>query len=129
MHVDEVRAGTLRSCASMRTPTHEQPLADLSAESDGRLGELALGGARAAWAGLSRRHHRRVLVALLARGIPADRARDITQETWARLVEHQGAGRLDRLELPGLAIRQATFLALDEARRTAKLRSASASSD
>lgn len=77
----------------------------------------ALEGDRDAWSALIARHQRRVLLMLLARGVRVDRARDIAQETWARLVAHQRAGRLDRLELPGLALKQAEFLALDEARR------------
>jgi RNA polymerase sigma-70 factor (ECF subfamily) len=84
---------------------------------DSRLASRALGGDRAAWDALIGRHDRRVLLTLLSRGVRADRARDLTQETWARLVAHQQAGRLPRLDLPGLAIRQALFLAADDARR------------
>ena len=81
------------------------------------LEELALEGRRDAWDALVARHEQHVLLALLARGVRVDRAKDIVQETWTRLLAHQQAGRLERLELPGLAIRQATYLALDEARR------------
>lgn len=70
------------------------------------------------WDALIARHDRRVLLMLLARGIRIDKARDITQETWARLIAHQRAGRILRIELPGLALKQALFLALDDARRT-----------
>jgi len=69
------------------------------------------------WDALIARHDRRVLLTLLARGVRLDRARDLTQETWTRLIAHQRAGRLPRLELPGLAIKQALFLAIDDARR------------
>jgi len=49
--------------------------------------------------------------------LPLDRARDIAQETWAKLLERQQRGALERLELPGLAIAQAAFLAIDAGRR------------
>ena len=87
-------------------------------EPDEKLIPRALAGNREAWELLIRRHERRVLLMLLAQGVRVDRARDITQETWARLIAHQRAGALERLELPGLAMRQATFLAMDDARRT-----------
>lgn len=89
---------------------------------DEQLIPLALAGDRAAWNGLIARHDRRVLVTLLARGVRVDRARELTQETWARLIAHQQAGRLARLELPGLAIKQAMFLSADDARRTKRER-------
>jgi RNA polymerase sigma-70 factor (ECF subfamily) len=76
-----------------------------------------MGGDRDAWNALVQRHNHRVVVALLARGVRIDRAKDIAQEAWIRLVEQQRLGRLDRLQLPGLAITQATFLALEAARR------------
>src|SRR5580692_7937014 len=71
---------------------------------------------RAHWNGLVERHDRAVLRVLLARGIRVDRARDLAQSAWAKLWEKQIAGLLPRLELPGLAIRQALFLAADERR-------------
>lgn len=37
--------------------------------------------------------------------------------TWTRLIEQHAKGKLDELELPGLAIRQARFLALNEHQR------------
>jgi RNA polymerase sigma-70 factor (ECF subfamily) len=82
----------------------------------------AQAGDRDAWEALVALHDRRVVVSLLARGIPLDRARDLSQETWARLWEQQRAGKLGRLELPGLAVRQASFLAIDESRRRARSR-------
>lgn len=77
----------------------------------------ALRGEREAWSTLVQRHNQRVVVALLARGVRIDRAKDIAQEAWMRLVEQQRQGRLERLQLPGLAIAQATFLSLEAARR------------
>jgi RNA polymerase sigma factor (sigma-70 family) len=77
----------------------------------------ALAGDAAAWATLIERHGHRVLVALLARGVPIERAKEIVQETWLRLMERQRDGRLSELTLPGLAIVQAGFLAANERRR------------
>ena len=82
----------------------------------------ALGGSADAWNALVQKHNHRVVLALLARGVRVDRAKDIAQEAWLRLVEQQRLGRLERLQLPGLAIAQAAFLALEWARREASLR-------
>ena len=65
-------------------------------------------------------HDRRVLLLLLAMGLRLDQAKDIAQRTWLRLIEQYEAGELPRIELPGLALRQARFLALDELRRLGK---------
>jgi RNA polymerase sigma-70 factor (ECF subfamily) len=70
-----------------------------------------------AWNALVARHDHRVVVSLLARGVRIDRAKDIAQEAWMRLLEQQRAGRLTHLSLPGLAIAQAAFLSLEAARR------------
>ncbi len=81
------------------------------------LEQRALAGDRAAWEQLVAQHSHRVVVALLARGLRIDRAREFAQAAWARLFERQQAGELSRLELPGLAITTAHRLALDDARR------------
>jgi RNA polymerase sigma-70 factor (ECF subfamily) len=103
------------------------------APDDRTLGQRALDGQREAWDALIQRHHPRVMVTLLARGVVIERARELAQETWIRLIEQQRLGRLDRLELPGLAVRQAAFLALEDARRrrapTATLEAAGDPSD
>jgi RNA polymerase sigma-70 factor (ECF subfamily) len=70
-----------------------------------------------------RRYSHQVRLALLARGVALDAADDLVQESWMRLIQQQRAGRLRTLELPGLAIAQAGWLAL-EARRTAARRAA-----
>jgi RNA polymerase sigma-70 factor (ECF subfamily) len=93
------------------------PMDELDHLPDERIAPLALEGRRDAWNILIARHERRVLLTLLARGVRVDRARDLVQETWARLIAQQREGRLTQLELPGLAITQATYLALDDARR------------
>lgn len=81
------------------------------------LADRALRGDEAAWNALVARHNQRVVVALLGRGLSLERAKDIAQEAWLRLIEQQRAGKLRELKLPQLAITQATFLALDAARR------------
>jgi RNA polymerase sigma factor (sigma-70 family) len=86
------------------------------------LCQAALAGSAEAWSALVQRHNHRVVVSLLARGVRVDRAKDIAQEAWMRLVEQQRGGRLDRLQLPGLAIAQASFLALEAQRRDAGAR-------
>ena len=70
-----------------------------------------------AWDDAIREHDRRVYVSVLALGLPPDRAREVTQMTWTRLIEQYAKGKLADLELPGLAIRQARFYALNEHQR------------
>ncbi len=86
-------------------------------EDEAGLARRALEGERTAWDALVSRHHHRVVVSLLARGIRVDRAHELAQETWARLLQQQQKGMLTELRLPQLAITQATFLAADEVRR------------
>jgi RNA polymerase sigma factor (sigma-70 family) len=88
---------------------------------DDELAALALKGCAPAWSELARRHTHRVIVALLARGLPIEMAEDLAQEAWVRLIERQRAGRLEELRLPGLAIAQAGWLAM-EAIRTERRR-------
>jgi RNA polymerase sigma factor (sigma-70 family) len=77
----------------------------------------AMEGDMAAWNALVQRHNHRVVVSLLARGVRLDRAKDLAQDAWLRLIEQQRDGKLSHLQLPGLAIAQAWFLALEAARR------------
>ena len=70
------------------------------------------------WDEAIREHDRRVYLSVLALGLPPERAREIAQAAWARLIEQHARGALPELELPGLAIRQARFLALNELERT-----------
>ena len=83
------------------------------------LTSRALEGDTGAWNALVQKHNHRVVVSLLARGVRIDRAKDLAQETWLRLIEQQRAGRLTHLVLPGLAVAQAAFLSLEAARRDA----------
>ncbi len=86
-------------------------------EDEAELARRALNGERAAWDVLISRYHHRVVVSLLARGVRVDRAHELAQETWARLVQQQQKGLLPELRLPHLALTQAAFLAADEGRR------------
>jgi RNA polymerase sigma factor (sigma-70 family) len=85
--------------------------------SEEELVRAALAGDTRGWAALIARHNHRVVVSLLARGLPIDRAKELAQETWLRLIENQRNGRLPALVLPGLAIVQAGYLAANERRR------------
>jgi len=97
--------------------------AALAASTDERtLCDRALRGDTDAWNALVHKHNHRVVVSLLARGVRIDRAKDIAQETWMRLIEQQRAGRLQQLLLPGLAVAQAAFFSLENARRESSRR-------
>lgn len=87
-------------------------------DEEAALRRAALAGDQASWSALIARYNHKVVVSVLARGIPLERAKEIAQETWLRLIENQRAGRLSELILPGLAIVQAGFLA-SHARRSA----------
>jgi RNA polymerase sigma factor (sigma-70 family) len=69
------------------------------------------------WDDAIRRHDRRVYLSVLALGLTPDRAREVVQATWTRLMEQHAAGTLVELDFPGLAIKQARFLALNELQR------------
>jgi len=84
--------------------------------SEAEIAARALEGQSSAWDEIVRRHSHRVLLALLARGVPWDAAHDLVQEVWLRLMRQQRAGRLQSLTLPGLAIAQAGWLAREEGR-------------
>jgi RNA polymerase sigma-70 factor (ECF subfamily) len=50
----------------------------------------------------------------------------VNQDVWARLIRQQREGRLARLELPGLAVAQALFLARDDLRKRSTIAMTSA---
>jgi DNA-directed RNA polymerase specialized sigma24 family protein len=70
------------------------------------------------WDDAIRRHDRRVYLSVLALGLGPERAREIAQTAWTRLIEQHTKGALAEIELPGLAIRQARFLAFNELKRS-----------
>lgn len=84
---------------------------------EGATETAARDGDRSAWTELITRHNRRVVLSLLAHGVLPAQAREMAQEAWLRLITQADARKLPRLELPGLAIRQALFLARSEARK------------
>jgi RNA polymerase sigma factor (sigma-70 family) len=90
----------------------------MPASASADLEARALGGDPEAWNALIRRHNRRVIVCLLARGLTIDRARDVAQEAWAYLIQQQSEGRLTQLSLPGLAVTQARLLAMSQERQS-----------
>ncbi len=81
----------------------------------GTLEAKALKGNRSAWDALVALHGRRVELVLLSQGILPAEAYDLAQEAWERLILQSRAGALTFLKLPGLAIRQALFLAKGQA--------------
>jgi RNA polymerase sigma-70 factor (ECF subfamily) len=88
-----------------------------SAPSPEALLQAALEGDRQAWSELIARHERRVLLSLLAAGVAPAQAREFAQEAWLMLLNRAKARRLQYLQLPGLAIRQALYLARAQGRR------------
>lgn len=70
------------------------------------------------WDDKMRRYGRRVVVAMIARGVRPERAKELAQDAWLRVIQNYRRGRLRSLELPGVVIAQANFLALDERRRS-----------
>jgi RNA polymerase sigma-70 factor (ECF subfamily) len=94
----------------------ELPLQPVTAL-EGPVEVAARGGDRGAWSELIARHNRRVLLALIAHGVLPAQAREVAQEAWLKLITRADARQLERLELPGLAIRQALFLARSEQRK------------
>jgi RNA polymerase sigma factor (sigma-70 family) len=120
--VVEPSSGAVPVARPVAEPWRARPAAAGVPADEASLCAAALRGDGEAWSALVARHNHRVVVALLARGLRVDRAKDVAQEAWMRLVEQQRQGRLERLQLPGLAITQATFLALESARREANVR-------
>ncbi len=105
-----------------RATAADEVAVDLTTMTEPELTRMALAGERAAWGVLFRRHNRRVVLALLARGVRPDGARDATQDAWARLLEQSRRGKLTELTVPGLVITQALFIVRDRARRASASR-------
>ncbi len=64
-----------------------------------------------------RKHNHAVVVSLLAMGLELDRSENIANAAWERLIRKHENGVLSQISMPGLAIAQARFLALDYVRR------------
>ncbi|MFT3713297.1 MAG: hypothetical protein QM817_37050 [Archangium sp.] len=69
------------------------------------------------WKAAVAEHDHRLVLSLLATGLRLDEARDVAQEAWLRVMEAAAAGKLDRIELPGLVLRQASFIVTDRLRQ------------
>ena len=65
------------------------------------------------WDAALRAYHARLVASLLAMSIPLHQAEELASQTWTRLMERERAGQLSEVRLPGLAIKQARFLALN----------------
>jgi RNA polymerase sigma-70 factor (ECF subfamily) len=81
------------------------------------LERAALEGDRSAWSELIATHERRVVLSLIGSGVMPAQAREYAHDAWLRLMQQAAAGRLEYLQLPGLVVRQALFLARSGARR------------
>jgi RNA polymerase sigma-70 factor (ECF subfamily) len=86
------------------------------AEGDGRSRKVELALVVDDWGQLVQRYDRSVWLSVVALGIAPDQAREIAQMAWAKLFEQRRRGVIRELKLPGLAIAQARFLALDALR-------------
>lgn len=75
------------------------------------------------WDRRIREYGHQVFLSVLAMGHKPDRAREIVQATWTRLMEQDRAGNVRAGSVLGLAITQARFFALDARRRDARDRS------
>ena len=69
------------------------------------------------WERHIRPHGHEVVLSLLALDLSIDKAEEIAQAAWTKLLSQHKAGRLPEIRLPGLAITQARFLAMDYIRR------------
>lgn len=69
------------------------------------------------WKATVSEHDHTLVLSLLAAGLRLDEARDVAQEAWLRVMESAAAGRLQRIELPGLVLRQASFIVTDRLRQ------------
>jgi len=99
-------------------------LTGLPAEDDGLWGlfaggeEITAAPEHVAWDRLIETHGRRVVVSLLARGLPLERAKEVADDAWVRIIQQHRAGRLAQLRVPGLVIAQAIWMMRDDRRRT-----------
>jgi RNA polymerase sigma factor (sigma-70 family) len=84
---------------------------------------------RKAWDEAFRTHQHHVVISLVAAGVRPDRAVDLAQATWTRLMEQDRAGKLAEVRLPGIALAQARLLALEERRREVRRRGTSLADD
>lgn len=70
------------------------------------------------WDAHMQRYGRRVVVSLLARGVLPERAKELAQDAWFRVIQAHRRGKLPELKVPGIVIKQAAFLLHDDRRRS-----------
>jgi RNA polymerase sigma factor (sigma-70 family) len=80
--------------------------------------EITVAPEHVAWDEVIARHGRRVVVSLLARGLPLDSAKELADDAWVRIIQQHRSGRLTELRIPGLVIVQALWMLRDDRRRT-----------
>ena len=78
--------------------------------------EAARTGDRAAWSTVVARYHTRVVSIFIGYAIAHARATELSQDVWLKLFLRARQGLIEVLSLPGLAIREARYRALDELR-------------
>lgn len=69
------------------------------------------------WDAAIQKYGRRVIVSLIAKGALPERAKELAQDAWFRVIQNHRQGRLSEVRLPGVVIKQATFLWQDDRRR------------
>ena len=69
------------------------------------------------WDAAVQKYGRRVIVSLIAKGALPERAKELAQDAWFRVIQNHRLGRLTEVRLPGVVIKQATFLWQDDRRR------------
>ncbi len=77
----------------------------------------ALSGDRSAWNALIVRHQRQVVLSLISAGVRPAQAKEFANDAWLKLMERADDRRLAFLQLPGLVVKQALFLARSAGRR------------
>lgn len=71
------------------------------------------------WDAAMQKYGRRVVVSLIAKGALPERAKELAQDAWLRVIQNHRHGRLVEVKLPGVVIKQASFLWQDDRRRCA----------
>lgn len=69
------------------------------------------------WSAWAATHGRLVWLRILRHGVAPERAKELAQEVWEGLFRRWREGELQEISMPGLALRQADFLALSERRK------------